>query len=252
MQAPRAWWIGCVLCLFLGTASAQELKFNFEDGKLDAWIAVDETDLGDKGPSAWAIASGPIDNKAIVQTSNIWGDATDTVAIGTFLIYNKAEFTNFIFECDVFAQDNDGMGIVWAYKSPEEHYRVFTMLDPGNSPNGLKGPYWILEKRLGKGAGSKLPFYDKPLDLVKGEAYTQSKILHWRLEVTNGTFVFSQDGKPILKGSDTTYTKGKIGFQLYAQNNVAFDNVLIQDVGLAVSPQDRLASRWAALKTGRQ
>jgi hypothetical protein len=252
MKVPRAWLGVWTLWFVVGAASAQELKFTFEDGKLDAWLAVDETDLGDKGPSAWAIANSAIDGKAIVQTSNIWGDATDTVAIGTMLLYNKADFTNFVLECDVFAQDNDGMGIVWAYKSLEEHYRVFTMIDSGNSPNGLKGPYRIMEKRLGKGAGSKLPFYAKPLDIVEGKSYAQGARIHWKLEVMDGTFVFSQDGEQVLKGTDLTYTKGKVGFQLYAQNSVAFDNVVIIDLGLAVSAKERLASRWAALKTIRE
>lgn len=252
MKMPRAWLFAAACCFAVTAASAQDLKISFDDGKLDAWLAVDETDLGDKGPSAWAVANGAIDGKALVQTSNIWGDATDTVATGTILLYNKADYANFVLECDVVAQDNDGMGIVWAYKSLEEHYRVFTMLDAGNSPNGLKGPYRIMEKRLGKGAGSKLPFYAEPrLDIVKGEAYAQGAVTHWKLEVNDGEFVFSQDGKQVLKGSDKTYAKGKIGFQLYAQNNVAFDNVVLQDLGLAVSPTGRLANRWASLKTER-
>ncbi|MBM3213427.1 hypothetical protein FJZ36_00700 [Candidatus Poribacteria bacterium] len=230
------------------TASAAPIKINWEDGKLDAWSAVDEKDLGDKGPSNWVIAAGPIDGKALNQTSNIWGDATDTVAIGTFFIYNAAEFVSFTLDADVVAQDNDGVGIVWAYKSPEEHYRMFMMLDASNPPNGEKGPWRKLEKRLGPGTGSKLPFYDKPMDINKGEAYSQGAKMHWRLEVNAGEFKFALDGKDVLKGKDTTYSKGKIGFQLYAESNIFIDNIAIEDLGLAVSPAGRLASAWADLK----
>ena len=75
---------------------AADFTDNFDDGNLDGWIAIDEDDLGDKGPSQWKVENG-----ALVQTSNIWGDATDTVAIGTFLIYDLQEFISFTLEADI-------------------------------------------------------------------------------------------------------------------------------------------------------
>jgi hypothetical protein len=231
--------------------SAADLSFDFEDGQLGKWVAVDEKDLGDPGPSKWVVQKGPIAGNALMQTSNIWGDATDTVPIGTFCIYDGAEFGNFVLDVDVVAGDNDGMGVVWAYTGPEVHYRVFMMVDGGNPPNGDKGPWRKMEKRLGKGAGSKLPFYaDKPMTIQR-EPYAQGAILHWTLEVKNGQFRFLMDQKEILKAADDAYKVGKIGFQLYAQNNVAFDNVKVKDMGLPVSPRGRTATLWGRLRSAR-
>jgi len=209
------------------------------------WVVYDEEDLGDQGPSSWAIASG-LDGKAMTQSSNIWGDATDAVAIGSFVIYDKAEWADFTLEMDVVANDNDGMGIVWRWKDMLNHYRFITMFDSGNSPNGRKGPYRLLERRLGDAGGAELPFYET-LDDVD-EAYTQGKEQVWKLEAIGDTFKFYVDGELTLEARDSTYKKeGKIGFLVYAQSGVFFDNLQITDLW-AVDSQSKLATTWAHLK----
>ena len=211
------------------------------------WIVYDEppADLGDKGPSSWQIASG-MDGKAMTQSSNIWGDATDAVAIGSFVIYDKAEWVDFTLELEVVANDNDGMGIVWRWKDRLNHYRFITMLDSGNSPNGRKGPYRLLERRLGDGDGAELPFYETLAD--NKEAYIEGVPQTWKLESIGDAFKFYVDDELTLETQDSTYKEGKIGFLVYAQSGVFFDNLHITDLW-AVHPQHKLAITWAQIKS---
>ncbi len=208
------------------------------------WVVYDEEDLGDKGPSSWGIGSG-LDGKAMTQSSNIWGDATDAVAIGSFVIYDKAEWADFSLKMDVVANDNDGMGIVWRWKDILNHYRFITMIDSGNSPNGRKGPYRLLEHRLGDGAGAKLPFYETLDD--NEEAYDQGVPQTWKLESIGDTFKFYVDDELTLEARDSTYKEGKVGFLVYAQSGVFFDNLRITDLW-AVHSQNKLATTWAKVK----
>jgi hypothetical protein len=220
------------------------------------WIVVDEPpeDLGDKGPSLWNIVSGPMKGKAMNQSSNIWGDATDAVAIGSFVIYDKAEWSDLILEVDVIANDNDGMGLVWRWQDRLNHYRYVTMIDSGNSPNGRRGPYRLLERRLGdedtddsgKADGAELEFYDT-LDDNK-DSYLEGVLQNWKLEAVGDTFNFYVDGKLTLTAKDSTYEAGKIGFLVYAQSGVFFDNLRITDLGMAVDSRNQLATTWSKLK----
>ena len=229
-------------------------KVGLKPGEGD-WIVYDEPpeDLGDRGPYSWAIARG-LDGKAMSQSSNIWGDATDTVAIGSFVIYDKAEWSDFILELDVVANDNDGMGVVWRWKDRLNHYRYITMIDPGNSPNGRRGPYRLLERRLGDSSSngngkadvSELPFYETLADNT--DSYTQGVPQQWKLEAVGDTFKFYVDGKLTLTAKDSTYKEGKIGFLVYAESGIFFDNLSITDLGMAVDSYDKLTTTWAKIK----
>ena len=243
------------LFYFTSLAFSDDFEEDFSNAKVGRksgegdWVVYDEPskDLGDKGPSAWSIAKG-LDGKAMTQSSNIWGDATDAVAIGSFVIYDKSEWADLTLQVDVVANDNDGMGIVWRWKDRLNHYRFITMLDSGNSPNGRKGPYRLLERRLGDGdaAGAELPFYETLAD--NKDAYAEGVLQTWKLEAIGDTFKFYVDGKLTLKAQDSTYEKGKIGFLVYAQSGVFFDNLQITDLW-AVHSQNKLATTWAQLKS---
>ncbi|MBC8235110.1 hypothetical protein H8E77_36655 [bacterium] len=233
-------------------AFADDFEEDFSDAKVGRksgegdWVVYDEEDLGDLGPSSWSIASG-LDGKAMTQSSNIWGDATDAVAIGSFVIYDKTEWADFTLEMDIVANDNDGMGIVWRWKDILNHYRFITMFDSGNSPNGRKGPYRLLERRLGDAGGAELPFYETLAD--NKEAYVQGVPQKWKLETIGDTFKFYVDDELTLEARDSTYKKeGKIGFLVYAQSGVFFDNLKITDLW-AVDSQSKLATTWAHLKS---
>ena len=244
----------CLILIFCVTFSAISGDFveNFDDSEVGMepgeadWIVYDEEDLGDPGPSSWSIIASPLDGPAMSQASNIWGDATDTVAIGSFVIYDKAEWEDFMLEVDVLANDNDGMGLVWRWQDMYNHYRFMTMIDPGNSPNGRKGPYRIMEYRLGDDGGDELPFYETIAEV--NEAYTQGVPETWKLEAIGTSLKFYVDDKLVLEATDSTYKKGKVGFIVYAQSGVFFDNLRITDL-FAVDAQGKLAATWAGIKS---
>jgi hypothetical protein len=209
------------------------------------WVFYDEEDLGDVGPSSWQIGASPLDGDAMTQNSNIWGDATDAVAIGSFVIYDKAEWADFALEVDVLANDNDGMGLVWRWQDMLNHYRYITMIDSGNSPAGRRGPYRAMERRLGDAGGDELPFYEVLQENT--DAYEQGVTQHWGLEAIGDTFKFYVDNKLTLEAQDSVYKSGKVGFLVYAQSGVFFDNLLITDLW-AVDAKGKLAATWAKIK----
>jgi hypothetical protein len=226
---------------------------DFEDGDTKGWTAVDEPLklLGDATPSNWTVQNSPLSGKALNQSANTWGDATDTVPLGTSFIYDKAEWSNFTFEVEVLANDNDGMGLVWRWKDRKNHYRFLTMFDPGNPPNGERAPWRKLERRLGNEKGDELPFY-KTLASSK-ESYTPGTKMNWKLEAIGDTFKLFIDGKLALEAKDNSYKEGKIGFMLYAQSGVFFDNVKVTDLGgQAVESRGKLATSWGEIKRGRK
>jgi len=240
-----------LLCCIALPAVSVDFEEGFDDAEVGLepgdgdWIVYDEEDLGDLGPSSWTIMGSPLDGVAISQGSNIWGDATDAVAIGSFVIYDTLEWADFRLEVDVVANDNDGMGLVWRWEDMFNHYRYITMIDSGNSPAGRKGPYRIMERRLGDGAGAELPFYETLAELKA--AYVQGQPEVWALEAIGNTLNFYVNDELILEATDSTYVKGKVGFLVYAQSGVFFDNLSITDLW-AVDAQGKLAATWAEIK----
>jgi len=210
------------------------------------WVVYDEDSLGDAGPSSWSIApTSPMNGQAMTQGSHIWGDVTDAVAIGSFVIYDLAEWADFSLEVEVVANDNDGMGLCWRWTDINNHYRYMTMVDSGNSPGGRKGPYRIIERRLGNDGGDALPYYETLAD--NKEAYLEGQIQRWKLEAIGNTFKFYVDDQLTLEAQDSTYESGKIGFIVYAQSGVYFDNLVITDLW-AVDANGKLATTWAKVK----
>jgi len=206
------------------------LSFTFEDSNMVGWTPVDEPPLllGVPGPSRWGVDDGPISGKALIQTSNIWGDKPDVIALGTFLIYDLQEFMDFTMEFDMYAQDNDGVGIVWGWRSRINHFRFFTMVDPANpsgAPPDLRAPFSMIERRTGDAS----PYY-QTLAKIRQSSYFEYQVNHFKLEVINKTFRIYWNYRLILQASHGGYWGGKIGFMLYAHSGVFFDNVKIESV----------------------
>lgn len=240
------------LILICASSFSADFKEEFESG-LDAWVVVDEPAalLNDKGPSNWVTQPGPFKGKALNQTTNIWGDVPDVVALGSFIIYDKQEFKNFDLSVEMQASDNDGVGIVFGWKSRTNHYRFFTMVDAGN-PGGATGqagdpgkaPWSLLEKRIGDDS----PYY-KTLKMVRDASYQPNTPTTWRLVVTDGKFEFYWEKKKMVEANDPAYAGGKIGFTVYAQSGNFFDNLVVKDLSAPVEPKSKLASTWGKLKS---
>jgi len=244
--------VALALGLIYGYAFSANLKEDFEKN-LDNWLVVDEPAklLDDKGPSTWTLQPSPFDGKALNQQSNIWGDVGDVVALGTFIIYDKLEFKNFDLSVNMQANDNDGLGIVFGWKSRTDHYRFFTMIDAGN-PGGAAGkegdpgkaPWSLLEKRT----SDERPYY-KSLKVVRESAYQQGAPTLFRVVAQDGKFEVYSNKKLIIEASDPSYAGGKIGFTLYAQSGIFFDNLSVIDNSASVDSKAKIAGTWGLLKS---
>jgi hypothetical protein len=238
----------CTTTLFIVSIAQAQIVLDFEDGSLDDWEVIDDVDLGDVGPSTWQIRNSQmgLDGKALYQGSNIWGDATDSCLMGTFIIYKGEKFTNFTIDVDVAAEDNDGMGLVWAYEGTDRHYRAIMINDrwPDVSVDGIEGPFMKIARRI----SNETPWYEL-LEVVKERyvAYPQGSKLHWTLEVSNGSFTFTRDDGLSISAEDQEYKTGYVGIQLYAQQ-AEFDNFTITPGPGAVRPAHKMTTVWGAIK----
>jgi len=239
----------CIMVLFIADITNAQMVIDFEDGKLDDWEIIDDVDLGDMGPSTWQIRASQLglDGNALYQGSNIWGDATDSCLMGTFIIYTGEEFSDFIMEIDVAADDNDGIGLVWAYTDTSKHYRVIMMNDIWPDPNpvdGVGGPFIKIAKRL----SDQNPWYEL-LEVTKNGyvPYAEKTKLHWTLEVQSGNFTFTREDGLSISATDHEYKAGYVGIQLYAQQ-AEFDNFMITSTA-AVRPAGKMATVWGNIKS---
>ena len=240
--------------LIVGVAQAQ-IVLDFEDGSLAGWEVIDEdaSNLGDVGPSTWEIRDSQLglDGKVLYQGSNIWGSPPDSCLMGTFIIYNGEQFTNFTIDVDIAAADNDGMGLVWAYAGTDKHYRAIMINDKWPDPNpvdGIGGPFMKIDKRISNAE----PWYEL-LSVVKDNyvPYPQGQKFHWTLEVNNGVLTFKRDDGLSINAENHDYASGYVGIQLYAQQ-VEFDNFTIVPHGAtAVHPTDKMAAVWGDIKKER-
>ena len=245
--------IAFILCAILSVSGAAQMQIviDFEDGKTDGWEFIDESveNVGGDGPSTWAIRSSQhgMDGDVLHQGSNIWGSALDESMMGTFAIYTAKTFTNFILDVDVFPEDNDGQGLVWAYEDTDRHYRAMMVNDAWPDPpvDGIKGPAMKIQKRI----SDEKPWHE--LITASKDDYvnfTESNFLHWTLEVIDGEFTFTREDGFSISGADDAYESGFVGIQLYALEG-EFDNFTITPLpSLAVEPAGKVAIAWGALK----
>ena len=245
----------CAAAFFIA-GSGLAATIDFEDGDTSAWDFVDEdvANLGDTGPSTWEIRDSQLglDGSVLFQGSNIWGSPGDTMLLGTQAVYTGEAFGNFVLEMDIAADDNDAMGLVWAYTGTDRHYRVNIINDRWPSPplDGNSGPMAIMHKRV----SNDDPWYEL-LSVIQPPEYvdypTDGSRIHRTLRVEDGTFQFTSDHGIALDGQDSEYTDGFIGIQLYAQQS-EFDNLVVTPLGgTAVDAQGKRATAWSRLKEAR-
>jgi len=222
---------------------------DFDDGDMNGWITLDEPSklLNDKGPSNWAVIQSPVGKNgfAFNQASNIWGDPPDVVPLGTFAIYDLTEWVNFNLTVEVYAQDNDCLGLIWGWKDRTHHYRFITMIDPANpeGPGADKAPWSKIEKRI----GDDKPYYDT-IGRVGQASYADGTQTNFKLSVNNNKFSVYSNDKLVVEASDPAYAGGKIGFTTIAQQGCFFDNIELVDLGSSVNSVDKITSTWGYIK----
>lgn len=237
----------CLLVLPFYLMSA-DFSEDFNNGNMNGWITLDEPAklLSDKGPSNWVVMQSPIQKFALNQTSNIWGDPPDVIPLGTFAIYDLAEWMDFELTVDVHPIDNDCLGLIWGWKDRTNHYRFITMIDPAN-PEGAgadKAPWSKIEKRI----GDESPYYNTIARF--GEAsYKENTTTNFKLTVKDSKFTVHSNNKFIVEAKDTAYKGGKIGFTVIAQSGCFFDNVKVTDLSASVDSASKITTTWGRIKS---
>jgi hypothetical protein len=227
-----------------------QLVLDFENG-MKEWEIVDEpaANLGE-GPCLWEVRKSQLGLKGNVlfQSSNCWGTPADSMLMGGFAIYKARKFRNFVLTVEVAAQDNDGMGLVWAYTGTDRHYRVIMINDvwPEFALDNVRGPLMRMDKRVSNDS----PWYQR-LALVKNDykPYPERTPLRWTLTVLDGKFTFEREDKLKIEGTDPDYVDGYIGVQVYA-HQAEFDNFRITEAA-PVDAKGKLTTAWATLKSVR-
>jgi len=212
--------------------SATILDFTFEEGNMIGWTPIDESlaSLNDIGPSVWRVVDGPISGKALLQNSIIWGDKANATPLGTSLVYDLQEWTDFNMEFDMLTSSiyYNGFGIVWGWKNRAFHYRFLTVIDPRNptgAPPEQKAPLSMIQRRI-----SDVPPYYQTIAFKKESSYIHDAVVRYKLEVKGNASKVYWNNILIIQASDPFYQGGKIGFTLYGQNGVYFDNIKIENV----------------------
>ncbi|MEK7400669.1 MAG: hypothetical protein AAB116_27305 [Candidatus Poribacteria bacterium] len=212
--------------------STTVVNFTFEEGNMIGWTAVDElpSALNDIGPSKWSVVDGPISGKALLQNSIIWGDKLNATPLGTSLIYDLQEWNDLNMEFDMFtnSQYRNGFGIVWGWKAKNAHYRFMTILDPANptgAPPEQRAPLSMIQRRI----RDEPPYYFTMV-FKKEAAYIHNIIIRYRLEIRGQNFKVYWNNVLIIEANALMYQGGKVGFTLYGQNNIYFDNIKIESV----------------------
>jgi len=92
------------------------------------------------------LGAGPL----LYQASNaysIW----DIPYLGCNALYKQGEYTDFLMQMDIDNRDNDGVGFIFGWQSPVDHFKIYKRLDPWpTEPDGIAGPYYKLSKRVGE------------------------------------------------------------------------------------------------------
>ena len=216
-----------IATLFVAGVVQAQIVVDVEDGSLDDWEAIDDVEA-ELGPSDWQIRDSQLglNGKALYQPWNVNSPNGGLALMGTFIIYKAQQFHNFVIEVDVVAEDNDGMGLVWAYTGTDRHYRAFMNNDTEankNSIDGLPGPFLKMAKRV----SNSEPWYELLSAADNYVEYPEDQKLHWRLEVNNGFFTFTREDGLSITGEDHSYETGYVGIQLSGQRGIEFDNFTI-------------------------
>lgn len=160
-----------------------------------------------EGPSSWYISSDGV----LIQASNIWGDddPQNPIKPGTYALGGKTCCKNYRFSCDIRAQDDDAMGIMFRYLNNKNYYR-FAMNRQQKYRKLVKivdGKYTVLAE-----------------DFVP---YVQNQWYQVNIKVVENTIEVYLDGAPIFNVYDDSLIQGKIGLYCWGNENSEFRNPYI-------------------------
>lgn len=186
------------------------LDERFYDRRLLAWTVADDPDTVE-GPSRWQVEA----DGWLHQRSNIWGRRGDYIGrwYGTFLIAGDPGWKDYTLSLRAKPGDDDGFGVVFRYEDAAHFYRLLFIEDRLNG-----GPLARLDKRVGAD-------YVELWSARRGFMVGVEMRIEVRLE--GDLLSASVDGEKLFEVRDGSYPSGRIGLFCYAQEDQAFDDVLV-------------------------
>ena len=201
-----------LVCLTLSGCSRVLLDERFHQDRLANWTVFDDGETVE-GPSSWRVES----DGWLHQRSNIWGRRGDFLDrwYGTYLVAGDTDWKDYTLTLQAEPRDDDGFGVVFRFADPEHFYRLLFIEDGFNG-----GPITRLDKRNG-------PDYTEVWSEKKG--FRVGKAIFIQVDVAGDTVIATVDGRRLFEVRDKAYGRGKIGLFCYAQNDQAFDDVLVTE-----------------------
>lgn len=190
------------------------LADDFPDGSLGSWTVLDQGTISP--PSQWQVQSG-----RLAQLSNIYGpdaNATDH-RLGTFFYWGDpaaAGWSNYSFSVTFNNSDDDGVGVVFAFRDPWNYYKVD--LDSQRNFRKLFRMTGGVETTLAAESGGYVP----------GSDYTLT------VEMTGDQINVTLNGDILFEGAvtDQGCHAGTVGLYSWASQGVFFNNVRVTPLPL--------------------
>lgn len=220
----------------LGTPAAPTkpvLLDNFNDGNLSGWTIVDEGTIS--APSNWSASGG-----RAVQASNIYGPDVPSVdnRKGTFAYYNKASamnWNNYSVEAILKSTDNDGIGLMFYYKDPNNYYKVD--LDSERNFRKLFKVKNGVETTLASSAG----------------AYTVGADMTLKATVRYGKITVTLNGANLFGTvTDSDLTGGTVAMYSWGSQNAYYEDVRVQPANALMTDDfnDNNINGWTVVDEG--
>jgi hypothetical protein len=182
------------------------------------------------GSSAWAVPGWG----AVLQSSNIWGGGVEATSVpqpGTMLVGGDPAWTDIRVTVLVRSSDDDGIGLVFRYQSPGDHYRY--AMDRERRHRRLvrvhSGGYTVLAEDV--------------------FAYELDRDYELTVEALGPLLRVYQDGALVFEVSDPALAAGQIGAYCWANQGARFADVRVDDLGKSAVAAYRFSFTTSAYAT---
>ncbi len=219
--------------VFYGGDILLQEDFNgYENGtQPDDWEFVDDYEASN-GPSTWTVYDtfNNYYGKALNQTSDIGGGGYfgDPTFYGTVALAGDEAWTDYSFEVEFNALDNDGVGFDFRRSDDQggkSFYRLMFMNDSLNGGPFIKLLYY-----------SYLQGQTVVLAQKNDETYEPSEWNKVKITVVGSSIRCDFNSSTIFDITDTRLTHGRIGLFCFCEFGIDFDNVLVTALDEGSSP----------------
>ena len=185
---------------------------DFEDGEMAGWT------VGGL-PGSWTVSA---EEGVLRQNSNDFGGSEGAMGsyLGTYVTAGSPSWRDYDFEAKVRPVDNDGIGLLFRYADPSNHYRFIWVGDESSA-----GPLLRLD-RIKDGSQTVLM-----MDTGEGARYDPGRWYTLKASLDGDVISLYIDGLLWGQVRDGEIERGGVGLFSYGQVGVEFDDVLVTAAG---------------------